>query len=217
MGIIRHGALGGFSGKAGSIIGSSWKNISYIKGLHKRSNKPATVKQLDQRARFSAVLAFLGPIKDVLNIGWKGQTGNRASGFNMGIQHALSYAITGTYPNYAVDKAKIQVSKGTLQVYQGNSMESTIAAKLDLFWSPQSNGLNAFDTDVLMVVLYNEEQNLFMLFGDVGKRIDGQATLNIPFDYAGQTVHAYLFYINEAGTRQSNSSYVGPVSLPQPS
>lgn len=214
MGTIRHGANGGFSGKAGSIIGSSWNNISYIKGLHKLSKKPASLKQLDQRARFAAVLAYLGPVKDVLTIGWKGQTANRATGFNMGIQHALSYALVGAYPDYAVDKALVQISKGTLQAYKGKSMGSPMAAALELTWVPQINGLTAFASDVLKAVVYNEEQNLFLLFGDVGKRADARATLEIPDDYAGQTVHAYLFYVNETGTRQSNSSYVGPVALP---
>jgi len=31
MGTIRQGALGGFSGKAGSMTGSNWKNVNYIK------------------------------------------------------------------------------------------------------------------------------------------------------------------------------------------
>ncbi|WP_316737535.1 DUF6266 family protein [Pedobacter aquatilis] len=81
MGTIRNGANGGFSGKAGSFIGSSWKDISYIKGLPKLSTKPASLKQLTQRARFSAVLTFMGPIKDVLIQGFKGQKTGRATGF----------------------------------------------------------------------------------------------------------------------------------------
>ena len=213
MGTIRHGANGGFSGKAGSIIGSSWNNVSYIKGLHKISNKPASQKQLDQRARFAAVLGYLGPIKDVFTIGWKGQTGNRVSGFNMGIQYALGYAVVGDYPAYEVDKALIQISKGSVQPYKSKAIASSTPGALELTWLPQINDLTAFSHDVLMAVVYNEDQNLFLLFKNVGKRVDAQATLEIPEDYSGQTIHVYLFYVNEAGTRQSNSSYIGPVTI----
>lgn len=42
MGTIRQGANGSFRGKAGSVIGSSWKGIDYIKGLPKKRTKGAT-------------------------------------------------------------------------------------------------------------------------------------------------------------------------------
>ena len=52
MGIIRQGANGGYSGKVGSTVGSSWKGIDYIKALPKKSSKPATQAQLEQQAKF---------------------------------------------------------------------------------------------------------------------------------------------------------------------
>ena len=32
MGTIKQGILGGFSGKVGTVVGSSWKGISYMRG-----------------------------------------------------------------------------------------------------------------------------------------------------------------------------------------
>jgi hypothetical protein len=66
MGTIKQGANGGFSGKAGSVIGSSCSNISYIKGLLKLSNKPKSEMQLEQQARFAMAIRFLLPIKDYI-------------------------------------------------------------------------------------------------------------------------------------------------------
>ncbi|ULT23564.1 hypothetical protein KUH03_30995 [Sphingobacterium sp. E70] len=37
MGTIVNGINGGVSGKTGSVIGSSWKSINYLKGLYKRA------------------------------------------------------------------------------------------------------------------------------------------------------------------------------------
>ncbi|MFB2118987.1 hypothetical protein [Parapedobacter sp. 2B3] len=36
MGIIKKGINGPFKGKAGSVVGSSWKKIDYIKGLQRK-------------------------------------------------------------------------------------------------------------------------------------------------------------------------------------
>lgn len=52
MGTIRKGANGGFSGKAGSVVGSSWREVDYIRGMPKRSGKPATILQLEQTVKF---------------------------------------------------------------------------------------------------------------------------------------------------------------------
>jgi len=213
MGTIRNGANGGFSGKAGSVIGSSWNNISYIKGLPKISNKPASLKQLDQRARFAAVLQYLGPIKDVLIQGYKGQTAGRATGFNMGIQHAIINAITGTYPAYEVDRSLVQISKGTLQKPSSVNVASNVTGSLDITWLPQVNGLNAFASDTLVVLVYNQEQNLFLSYTAVANREDGTATIAIPTDFSGQTIHTYLFYVMDDGGRQSLSTYHGPTII----
>jgi len=207
MGTIRNGANGGFSGKAGSVIGSSWNNISYIKGLPKLSNKPATLKQLDQRARFSAALAFLGPIKDVLIMGYKGQASGRATGFNMGIQQVLGHAITGTYPDYSVDKELVQISKGTLQATTDIVFTSTATETLEISWLPQVNSLNAFVDDEATVLIYNVPQNLFMIYTNAGKRGDAGTTLTLPSSFAGQEIHSYIFYVSRDGNRQSNSTY----------
>ena len=63
MGTIRNGGNGAFSGKAGSFIGCNWSDISYMKGIPKISNKPKTLKQLEQQAKFATAIRFLRPVK----------------------------------------------------------------------------------------------------------------------------------------------------------
>ncbi|RZK40930.1 MAG: hypothetical protein EOO90_13260 [Pedobacter sp.] len=214
MGTIRKGANGGFSGKAGSVVGSSWNNIDYIKGLPKLIKRQASIKQLDQRARFAAALKYLGPIKDILMKGYRGQTSGRTTGFNVGVQHALSFAIIGTYPNYEVDKSLIAVSKGSIQSYKSVSASAEFVqgnqGSLNMTWLPQINALNAFADDGLQVLTYNEQQNLFLFFPDAAERQDAAVSLELPDDYAGNTLHLYVFYVNREGTRQSNSVWLQP-------
>lgn len=62
MGTIKQGILGGFSGKVGTVIGSSWKGISYMRGRAQNVKNPQTEKQIEQRSKFALTLDFLKPI-----------------------------------------------------------------------------------------------------------------------------------------------------------
>ena len=53
MGKINQGILGGFNGKVGSVIGASWKGISYMRGIAQSINNPKTEAQVMQREYFA--------------------------------------------------------------------------------------------------------------------------------------------------------------------
>lgn len=59
MGTIKQGILGGFSGKVGTAIGSSWKGISYMRGRAQSVKNPRTEGQMEQRSKFALTLDFL--------------------------------------------------------------------------------------------------------------------------------------------------------------
>ena len=52
MGKIKQGILGGFKGKVGTVIGSSWNGIAYMKGLPQSQKDPKTPAQVAQRNFF---------------------------------------------------------------------------------------------------------------------------------------------------------------------
>ena len=52
MGKIKQGILGGFKGKVGTVIGSSWNGIAYMKGLPQSVRNPRTDAQVQQRNFF---------------------------------------------------------------------------------------------------------------------------------------------------------------------
>lgn len=62
MGTIKQGILGGFSGKVGTVIGSSWKGFSYMRGRAQSVKNPRTEGQVEQRSKFALTLDFLKPI-----------------------------------------------------------------------------------------------------------------------------------------------------------
>ena len=206
MGTLRNGGNGTFIGKAGSFIGSTWRDISYMKGIPKISNKPKTLKQLEQQAKFATAIKFLGPIKDLLNVGFNGQKQGKASGYNMAVKFTLDNAITGIYPDFTIDYAKVMVAKGSLAAPVGPVITAD-AGNLVITWSPDVNPYNGYLDDEATAVIFDPFNNIF-LSGLMGiLRPEGEMTVPVPAAYLGNTVHVYLFFIGRG--RVSNSSYAG--------
>ena len=62
MGKIKQGILGGFKGKVGTVIGSSWNGIAYMKGLPQSQKDPKTAAQLSQRNYFREIQRLAGQL-----------------------------------------------------------------------------------------------------------------------------------------------------------
>ena len=60
MGKIKQGILGGFKGKVGTVIGSSWNGISYMRGQAQSVRNPKTPAQMIQRDFFKEVQELAG-------------------------------------------------------------------------------------------------------------------------------------------------------------
>lgn len=209
MGIIKKGANGGFSGRAGSVIGSSWKDIDYIKGLPKKSNKPATQSQLEQQARFALAVKTLQPITSLLNEGFKGQKTGRATGYNLALQHLLNNAITGIYPDYVVDFKEMLISKGNLSKPASVTL-SVDAGSLLITWTVLLSKYGAFADDEATVLIYNPAKEIY-LPAEGAIREEGELQLALPVDFDGDTLHVFLFFTNRTGTKNSESIYAGQI------
>lgn len=105
MGTIKQGILGGFSGKVGSVIGGSWKGISYMRSQAQSVKNPQTTGQVNQRTKFAIALAFLKPITEAIRVGFK-LYAQKQTAFNAAMSYTLANAISGTSSDdYALDYA----------------------------------------------------------------------------------------------------------------
>ena len=64
MGKIKQGILGGFKGKVGTVIGSSWNGISYMRGIAQSVKNANTPAQQTQRAFFKEVMGISGQLSN---------------------------------------------------------------------------------------------------------------------------------------------------------
>ena len=64
MGKIKQGILGGFKGTVGTVIGSSWNGIAYMKGKPRSVKNPRTDAQVQQRNFFKEVQGLVSQLSD---------------------------------------------------------------------------------------------------------------------------------------------------------
>ena len=64
MGKIKQGILGGFRGTVGTVVGSSWNGIAYMKGKPQSVRNPRSDAQVQQREFFKEVQALVAQLTD---------------------------------------------------------------------------------------------------------------------------------------------------------
>ncbi|MGB4400009.1 MAG: DUF6266 family protein [Daejeonella sp.] len=208
MGRIRNGGNGAFSGKAGSFIGSSWRDISYIKGLPKLSNKPKSEKQLEQQAKFALAVRFLLPVKRQLNIGFGKVKQGKATSFNAAVQQILNYAITGIYPDYEIDYPYAAFSYGSLSEPAAVTVLAGVAS-LEISWDNNVIVTNGYADDLLTVLVYDPQSNTFAMGPPNTMRSSQAVTVALPAHWTGRTVHIYMYYMSQQTGELSKTFYAG--------
>ncbi|QXU41445.1 DUF6266 family protein [Pedobacter sp. D749] len=212
MATYSKGANGAFSGKVGSVIGSNWRSIDYMKGLSKKSSKPTTNKQLAQRSKFSLAPLYLSPIKDILNIGFKDKQLNKITGYNAAVKIFLNQAVSGSYPDFVIDFSQVVLSKGSLSVFHGLNA-ALQGADLVLNWQSILNRYNSYTDDVLTVVLFNATKSMYLVYEDA-QRAAMTYTAVIGAGFSGDVFHGWAFAVKRDAMAVANSQYLGTYTIP---
>lgn len=208
MGTINKGIMGGFSGRVGTVVGGNWNGIDYMRSGNVPRVDAKSTPQLDQRARFSAIIQLLKPLKGFLGIGFKKRAPNMTA-FNAATSCNLANAILGTFPDYEIDYSKVMVSKGKLPGALNSAAVSSIASEISFTWDDNSVKTDAMANDNAILVVYNavKQNALWVLNGQV--RIGGSQTISLPASFSGDEVHCYISFQKANQTVISDSQFVG--------
>ncbi|MFN0291598.1 DUF6266 family protein [Pedobacter helvus] len=207
MATYKKGILGVFSGKVGTVVGSSWKGIHYMRSLPKASGKAATPLQRDQRIKFALVTGFLKPIKHIANIGYQSVAGS-LSPFNSIVSHHLSNAVTGTSPNFEIDYPRVVFSRGELPGISNPQLNAVTGYALAISWQDNSQANLAKPDDKAIVLVYNSMVGEFII-DDLALRQDGSLNLSLPASYVGHTVQVWMAFFAADHKLVSTSVYLG--------
>ena len=210
MGKIKQEILGGFSGKVGTVVGSIWKGISYIRALAPSIANPRTPAQVNQRNKFAAVIAFLQPIQAFVKVGYKSFADGK-SAMNAAMSYIVVNAMTGTAPNFTVDYPEALVSRGKL-MGAGTASASTTSGTLNLNWTDNSGEGDASTSDKAMVLVYNSTRNEAKIVLESGAvREDATVEVILPAHYLGDTIQVYLSFRAADNSIVSNSRHAGSI------
>lgn len=213
MATIKKGILGGFSGKVGTVIGSNWKGIDYIRSLPKPSSKPASLAQKDQRLRFSAVIKFLKPINAVLNIGYHSVRGMKTP-LNAAVSYHVKNAIMGTYPNYELDMSKVVFSQGELVGPWLPTLAIGVSGDLEVRWQNNSDmGVFAHADDDAFLLIYNANKLQFVVLEHAASRSEEAINLILPANFFGDELACWLSFVSKDGKKVATSLFIGTITV----
>lgn len=211
MGKIRTGILGGFQGKVGTVVGSTWRGEDIMRALPKKSGKTPTELQKLQRVKFKAVSEFLNPLRSTLSTYFGNGSGVK-SRYNLATSYHISNAVEVTDEVAQILYPRVLVAKGTLFGFQNISITHA-ETDISLQWEDNTAFGNAKAEDTINVVCYNEVLNTFYVFENIATRNGGSATVTLPQDFMGYDMEVYAFLYDGATKTASNSVYLGNVAL----
>ena len=207
MGKIESGAFSSVSGKVGNLVGSTWKNINYLKAKPKKSSKPATQQQEEQRLRFRIVSKFVSLLTPLLRITNKGRALGKTTN-NVSFTEIISNNLTGVYPNYEINIPACVITKGIL-VNGGNpTVQPKPGGILEFNWNDNSGNLLAKPGDQAILIVYCPELPAADFRTDAGPRNAGTATMNASA-FAGKQVHTWISFMGKATGEIATSEYTG--------
>ncbi|UBB90048.1 hypothetical protein J4771_01480 [Candidatus Kaistella beijingensis] len=212
MGKINQGILGGVSGKVGNIIGGNWKGIDYIRIKPSSVANPRTKGQVEQRTKFSTVLAFLQPMTDFLKTGFKLYSSGMTQ-FNAAMSYNLGNAVLTNGTDISIDYPNALVSRGNLTGAVNGAAVSNNPAEVVLNWDNNSDSGSALATDKALIVILNTTKGeaIYTTAGPLRSAVT--ATMSLPVEYSGDKIEVYLGFISDDGSRVSNSAYLGSVTV----
>ena len=210
MARVKGGVNGSFSGKVGTVVGSSWNGVEYIRSLPRKRSSSFTPNELRNQSNFKLVHGWLQPLLEVVRVGFKGYSPTNY-GFNAAksfvYKNALMKAEEGSY----IDPSLVQLSFGDLEVSSDLSCELNGEQQLVFSWDNRI-GRNMGSRDQVMLVAYDPETGKHNYTTSGGFRMSGSATLDLT-GYPAGSYHIYIAFVAENRERQSHSVYLGLIEI----
>lgn len=211
MATSEKGILSHYNGTVGTVVGSSWRGINYLRSRPGKRKGLPTQKQLDQQARFTLMTGFLQSMKDLLDVGFN----NYASGqtaLNSALSYNLQYAVSGTVDTAAIQYNQVLISKGNLPTASDPKAIAGAAGQIEFSWTNMVGVNKAADEDVVILAVYSPTHKLTAYTLAGGTRADAKAALSVPA-FSGTKVETWLSFLSVDGKTIASSLYTGQVQV----
>lgn len=205
MGVIKQGILGGYSGKVGPTVGSSWKGIAVMKTKPLSVANPRTAGQVAQRDKFSHIVADSRKIlTETIKPLWD-RFAQKQSGYNAFVSENIKFYTPAGMANYADVKMSIGSLVGgdtaTFTVQQG-------AGTVTFNWVDNSGQGNALGTDKVYIVIQNNNTGVIEGFTSAEIRTEVQSVKNNGMVInPGDVISGYISFLRADGSIVSTSNF----------
>ena len=212
MAIVQNPVTGRSKKKFGTAVFAKQfgKNTMRTKPIEVKN--PKTIKQKQQRSKFSIMVELSRMFLGFIRIGFK-QVAIGMSQFNMFMKSNIYDVISGTYPSYTIDFTKLIVTKGTLTGADGGAAVAAAGHKVNITWTDNTGTGDALATDKAMQLIINYDKKTVMQDTTAKTRLDASSSLTVPASWVGDEVHVYLSFMNEAGAKIADSVFLASVTI----
>jgi len=211
MGTFSKGILGGFSGKVGSVIGSTWKGIDYMRSKPGARTGTFSIAQQEQQAKFAVAIRFVSTMSSLFMISFRDYA-IRKTGINSAFSWVIKNAVTGIFPAYAIDFPNVLVSRGDLPNALAPSALAAANSEITYSWTDNSGVGLAKATDKAILVVFCPAMNLCIYTTGSALRSAVTDTIDVA-TFSGRVVETYIGFISEDGRNVASSLYTGQLTV----
>ena len=211
MGKYNNGANGSFAGTVGSVVGASWKNMSYMKGKRKAGTFKPSKNQVEQNARFTFLMNFISPLGKLFGITF-GDRATRMTGVNLAFRYNYQNALTGIFPTFHLDYSKVLISKGSLNPAGSPTVAATGGGIVKFDWKDNSGVSLAKGTDTSILVIHCPELKRSLYIQEGPTRSTGTASFDAG-NFMGKTVETWIAFMSADKKEVSTSDYTGQLVI----
>lgn len=211
MARITKGILGPVNGKVGTVVGSNWRGIDYIRSKSAPKKGQATLAQLDQQMRFTLMTGFLQSVKGMVQVGFQ-KAAQKQTALNAALSYNLKNGTTGLYPNISLQYNMLLLSRGDLPNAQNVSAIAGTVGKVNFIWTNNGSTGKAKDDDIALITVYCPDTLHAVYTVNGPARSAEQAILDVS-QFSGKTVETWMGFMSADGKEIANSLYTGQVAV----
>lgn len=205
MAVIKQGIFGGFSGRVGNVVGTSWKGIAVMKALPLSVANPRTSGQVEQRGKFSLIVV-LGSLllSSIIKPLWD-RFAMRMSGYNSFVKQNISLVVS----DEITTPEDFRLSVGKMSSTDISSVGMTnLSPLVTVAWSDDAGSGFRLHTDLAFAVVFtaNLEKIGYSSVPVARSEESIEFSLNTPAA-TSDVFFCYLSFMRVDGTIVSTSFY----------
>jgi hypothetical protein len=212
MGLLPNGILGDINGTVGPVVTYLLNGQNVIRSKPRKSNKPATLPQLQNRLELEVITLFLKKAEIFIKKGFSHLAiGTKNNYHNLAVSCNKSPGTTGEYPDVKLVFEKIVLSKGDLPQPVNPAVER-LENGLKFTWEcPPSLDFICW-SDQVMMLAYSPQLNRSICIESGAKRKAEQDVLPLSPAMLNEQLEVYIGFVSDDRLQAADSVYLGTIS-----